>query len=188
LEKHWLRILTIISITVSGVMLFSCKNSIEKVREFIPEDTITSMAAFNVNLLRSDSGRVVVELKAPVVNQYDDREQTIEFPQGFEAHFLNSRQQTVSLITADYGISQDNKTMEARGNVIVDNRENNETMYTEKMLWDQKKKEIYVRTAVKIVAPDKTIYGDSLVANEDFSRHTIYNIHNSRIDIEEQQP
>lgn len=188
MKTHWLGILATISITVSSVMLFSCKNSIEKVREFIPEDTITSMVAFNVNLLRSDSGRVVVELKAPVVNQLDNKNQTIEFPNGFEAHFLNSRKQTSSLITADYGISHDNKNMEARGNVVVDNLETHETMYTERLLWNQKKKEIYVRTAVKIVAPDKTIFGDSLVASEDFRRHTIYNVHNSRIDVEEQQP
>lgn len=171
---------------VETMVLISCKNPIEKVKEFIPEDTITSMVAFNISFLRSDSGQVVVELRAPLMNQLNDKNQTLEFPNGFEADFLNSRHQVVSSITADYGISYENsKSVEARGNVVVLNNDTRETMYTDNLVWNQKEKMIHAHSPVKIVAPDKVVFGDSLKAREDFSQHTIYNIHNSTIEVEE---
>ena len=171
---------------VASIMLISCKNPIEKVREFIPEDTITSMVAFDITFLRSDSGQVVVELKAPTMNQLDNKNQTLEFPKGFEANFLDSQHRIVSTIKANYGISYDNsQNVEARDEVVVVNNNTHETMYTNNLVWNQKEKMIYAHSAVKIVAPDKTIYGDSLKATEDFGRHTIYNIHNSTIEVDE---
>jgi len=47
---------------------------------------------------------------------------------------------------------------------------------TETLFWDQKKKKLYTGGLVKISSPDKLIFGDSMTANENFSKREIFGI------------
>ena len=49
------------------MMLFSCENSMEKVKQFIDNDTITGLMAYDVVIERSDSGMLVARLEAPIM-------------------------------------------------------------------------------------------------------------------------
>ena len=81
-----------------------------------------------------------------------------------------------SEISADYGINHtDVKMVEAVGNVSVENQQNVQSMYSDKLYWYQDTKMIYTRSKVRIVMPDKDITGDSLEAFENFDAYTIYN-------------
>ena len=81
-----------------------------------------------------------------------------------------------SEISADYGLSHSYpKMVEARGHVSVENQQNGQSMYSEKLYWYQDTKMIYTRSKVRIVMPDKDITGDSLVTTEGFEEYTIYN-------------
>jgi hypothetical protein len=66
--------------------------------------------------------------------------------------------------------------MRARNNVVVKNFETEEQLNTENLIWDQRKKQIVANTFIKITAPDRIIYGDSLRAHESFSSREIFNM------------
>ncbi len=160
------------------MMLFSCENSMTTVNKItIEEDTLATISTYNMIYERSDSGRVQVKLTSKLMKRYGGNDAYSEFPDGFEITFYNKKGDRTSSITANYGISYDNrKYMNARHNVIVKNYETSEELYTENLEWDQKKRLIKSNTFVKLVMPNKIIYGDSMWADEAFSKHEIYNV------------
>ncbi|MBQ6083832.1 MAG: LPS export ABC transporter periplasmic protein LptC [Bacteroidales bacterium] len=161
------------------MMLFSCENSMEKVKQFIDCDTITGLMAYDVVIERSDSGMLVAKLTAPVMRSVDNQDSSVlEFPKGFVAFmYENGDTAPTSKISGDYGVNYERKELVfAKHNVVVENIKTNEKLETETLYWNQRKKKIYTRNLVKITSPDKIIFGDSLTANESFSRREIFGI------------
>ena len=172
-------------------MLFSCENPIEKVKQFVDYDTISGLMAYDVVVERSDSGMLVAKLSAPVMRSLDvDNADSsmLEFPKGFTAYvYDNGDTAPTSMIRGDYGVNYEKKELViAQHNVVVTNMKTQETLETETLFWDQKKKKIYTSNFVKITSPDKIVFGDSLTANEDFSRREIFGIR-ATIEIEEDE-
>ena len=163
------------------MMLFSCENSMKDVKQFIDYDTISGLMAYDVVIERSDSGMLVAKLSAPVMRSLDNDNadsSMLEFPKGFKAYMYDYGDTAPSsMIRGDYGVSYEKKELViARHNVVVTNMKTQETLETETLFWDQHKKKIYTSNFVKISSPDKIIFGDSLTANEDFSRREIFGI------------
>lgn len=160
------------------MMLFSCENSMEKVKQFVETDTISGLMAYDVVIERSDSGRLVARLTAPLMQTVDDKDSSkIEFPRGFVAYMFEGDTTVTAKISGDYGVSYEKRQMViAKRNVRAENIETREVLETDNLVWDQKRKKIYTGSLVKISSPDKIIYGDSMVANEDFSHREIFGI------------
>ena len=169
------------------MMLFSCENSMEKVKQFIDNDTIVGLMAYDVVIERSDSGRLVARLEAPMMRSIDDPDSAmLEFPKGFTTYMIENDSIT-SMISGDYGVNYERKELVmAKRNVVVKNIKSEEVMETERLFWDQKRKKIYTGCLVKISSPDKLIYGDSMVAKEDFSRRELFGI-TATIEIDEDE-
>jgi LPS export ABC transporter protein LptC len=167
-------IITVITV----VMLFSCENSISKIKEItIQADTLATIATYNMIYDRSDSGNVRVELKSELMKRFAGDDAYSEFPYGFEITFFDKLGNRTSIITANYGITYDKrKFMNARDNVVIKNFDTHEELYTENLMWDQKKKIIKSNTFVKMIKPDKVIFGDSMRSNEAFTVYHIYGI------------
>ena len=87
------------------VMLFSCENSMETIREITQQDTLTTAAAYDVIYQRSDSGYLQVILTSPLMEKYDGDDPYTEFKEGFEVSFYDTTGASISFITADYGIN-----------------------------------------------------------------------------------
>ena len=105
----------------------------------------------------------------------ESKEDIMEFPLGFDVYMYDKNGQRVTELHADYGKSYGKtELIEAMGNVIVQNFDSDETMYSDKLFWYQKEKMIYTRSHVKIITADKQIEADSLVSTEDFSEYTMY--------------
>ena len=51
------------------MVLFSCENSLDKVKEFIDTDTINGVLAYDVMVTRSDSGIVQAKLVADIMQR-----------------------------------------------------------------------------------------------------------------------
>mgnify|MGYP003537953534 FL=1 len=157
------------------MVLFSCENSLDKVKEFIDTDTINGVLAYDVIFTRSDSGFVVGRLIAPVMHSMEGDSSIIEFPKGFLAYTYEEDTTPASKIRGDYGIRYDKQELIfIRDSVVVENLDSKETLFTETLYWNQKTKKIYTSNPVKIVSPDKIVFGDSLNANEDFSQRVIH--------------
>ncbi len=165
-----------LAICMAGVF-FSCENSLETIRNITKEDTLAALQAYHIDYIRTDSGEVKVRLTSPLMEKYGGNDAYTVFPEGFEVVFFDSIGRESSSIRANYGIMYErSKDMRARNDVVVKNFETNEQLFTENLYWDRKKKTIRSGTFVKIVTPDKVIYGDSMSANESFKNRQIYHI------------
>ena len=172
-------------------MLFSCENSIKDVKQVIDYDTISGLMAYDVVVERSDSGMLVAKLSAPMMRSLDvDNADSsmLEFPKGFTAYVYDCGDTApTSMIRGDYGVNFEKKELViAKNNVMVTNMKTQETLETQTLFWDQKKKKIYTSNFVKITSPDKIVFGDSLTANEDFSRREIFGIR-ATIEVDEDE-
>lgn len=170
-----------------AVMLLSCENPIKVVQELASDDTIGGITAYGVVFYRSDSGHVQVELEAPKLFRQESESENLELANGFVARLYNASHAQTALIQADYGVRYgDKQLVEARGNVHVENLETKEMMDSDELFWYQDRKMIHARTNLKIVTPDKIIFGDSLTAQEDFSKYSIYNV-TATFDVEDEE-
>ena len=146
------------------------------IQQLATEDTLTGIVAYDIVFYRSDSGIVQMELKAPMMVRQANDSNFLEFPRGFQATIFDNYHQVVSEISADYGINHgDEKMVEARGNVSVENKREEQILLSDKLFWYQDTKMIYTRSKVRIIMPDKDITGDSLASLENFDEYTIYN-------------
>ena len=155
--------------------LFSCENSMKTVQNLTADDTIAAVTATNIRYERTDSGRIQVVLKSPLMLRFTGDAPYTEFPKGFSVEFYDTAGQPVSMIKANYGVRKEKlRILEARNNVIVENLQTKKTLYTENLIWNEWTRKITAPTFVKIVSPDGVIFGDSMVANESFTHRTIY--------------
>lgn len=167
------------------MVLFSCENSISKIQKITQVDSLPLVSATQVVYERTDSGYLRVVLKGPKMNRFEGDNGYSEFPEGFEVTFYDTIGNAISFIKANYGINfEKKKLMKARDQVVVKNFETQEQLTTENLVWDQNRKQIEANTFVKITAPDKIFYGDSLHAHESFKSRTIYNFR-SVIEVED---
>ena len=173
--KRILKIGIIFNITAFvAVMLFSCSNPDAIVQAMGSDDTLSGIVADSVVFYRSDSGLINFELHTPRMVRMETEEDIMEFPLGFDVFMYDKGEKTTEL-HAEYGKHYGKQQLiEAWGNVVVQNFNSNETMYSDKFYWYQDQKMIYTRSHVKIVTPDKQIEADSLVAKEDFSEYTMF--------------
>jgi len=166
-----------IIIALAVMVLFSCENSISKIVEITQEDTLAAVTTYDVVYERSDSGFVKVKLISPLMKRFGGDDPYSEFPNGFSITFFDNLGNETSFIKANYGVSfEKRKFMNASNDVVIQNFETSEQLYTENLIWDQRKKVIRSNTFVKLIMPDKTIFGDSMWANESFTEHEIYNV------------
>ncbi len=157
-------------------MLFACKQDIKTISRYYEIDTLPEMVAKDIRYIRSDSGKVTAELTSEIMYQYSDDEPYFEFPEGFEVIFYDSVMNIKSTLTANYGIGfEKKKLMKARDDVVIVNLQKNETLNTEQLIWDQRKKKIYSDVKVKITTQNDILYGDGLRSDESFNEYDIVN-------------
>ncbi len=139
-------------------------------------DSLPMEFARDIEVYYSDSGQIQAMLKSPLMIRVEDKDSYYEFPEGFEAIFYDSVMEPQSIITANYGISyEQKKQMEARNDVVVRNIQKQEQLNTEHLVWDRKKGIIYSNVFVKITKPDEVIYGDGLTSDQNFDFYEIDN-------------
>lgn len=158
----------------SMTMLISCENDIRKVNQVTASDSIPTSTIKNIDLIRSVSGKVVLELTAPLLKTYEGDKPYSEFPKGMKIIFFDSLMNITSQLTAEYGISYEKqKLMEARTNVVVVNNKKHEQVNTEKLTWNQVTRKIYSGDFVKITTPEKIILGEGFDSDETMDNYTI---------------
>lgn len=153
------------------MVLFSCENSIQDVKEIGDFEELPVKESFNVTYLRSQKGRVVNRLYAPEVQQFKNRNTV--FPMGFKLEFLDSNLNMNAMLQAKYGeILSEKQMMIARDSVILINLKQEE-LFTEELIWKQDSAKIYTEKYIKIVRNDVVIHGKGFESTEDFSNYVI---------------
>ncbi len=165
-----------IVVLIIMTMLFSCKNDPELVRGITIADTLPQQSAKDIEVVLSDSGIVQIKLLSPRMLYFITEDPYYEFPDGIEVLFYDTALNVKSRLRANYAINWLKKNiMEARHNVVINDYEKNETIKTERLVWEQNKKRVFSDAFVERATPFDTLYGDGFDADETFSRYVLRN-------------
>jgi LPS export ABC transporter protein LptC len=126
----------------------------------------------SVNTLYSDNAVPRVKIIAPrqVVAQNGD----VRYPAGMKITQYNERGVPTTTLRGDSGRYDKVKQFyEAFGNIEVHNIEQQQTLYTTQLAWDQPKREIRTDKPIKIITPNERLEGVGLVSDEQFNRYRI---------------
>lgn len=165
-----------IAIVLCAVAI-SCSNDFEQVTDF--EDNQPEQESTNTVITYTLDGKLVSQIKASLIQQYPGDSITgpeLKLNQGFVALFYDSLEMLSSQISADRGVWYKQKElMEAYGNVVAYSVDG-DTLFTEELFWNQDSSIIYTNAPVKIKKPNATIYGNGLVADQEFKSYVIKSI------------
>ena len=131
-----------------------------------------SVEVTDAEFLFSDSAIVRMKFTARRQLQYANGDQ--DFPEGIYIESYETDGSKTSTIVADRGhYDREDDKYTAEGNVVVKNLESGETLKTEILHWEPRKKEIYTDRYVEIASQEEVIMGEGLTADEDFSSYRI---------------
>ncbi len=164
-------------LTILAMLDFSCNTDIQKVKALTSLDSIPDITVDKILVKQSESGVITLELTAPELKSYQGRDPYTEFPKGIRIVFFDSLMRPKSELTANYGISWDNKKlMEAKGDVVVKNFAKRAQLNTEHLTWDENKRKMISDQFVKITTPDKIVTGKSMESDEVFDNWVVRNV------------
>lgn len=158
------------------ISLSACKNSLEEAKLITSRANVKIEHGTKVEINYSDYGVVRIQATGPTATRYNTEKPYLEFSKGIQILFFDANHAVESKLTAKYATAIENsKSMTARDSVVVVNQKG-ETLNTEELIWDEDKKIIYSNSFVKITTPDQILYGNGMVANENFTDYTIKHI------------
>lgn len=131
-------------------------------------------SARNIEIVMSEEGQITFTLYAPLMNKYFGEKSYTDFPEGIlVSSYTNGEKH--STLTAGYAINEEfTQCMEARNNVVIVDLIKQESIITEKIIWDQKKKRVYSDVKITRIKADGTIdMGDGFESDEKFTKYSI---------------
>jgi len=131
-------------------------------------------SARNIEYIMSEDGQITFKLSAPVMNKYNGENPYIDFPEGISVSSYTNGEKH-STLTAGYAISEERtQRMEAHKNVVIVDLVKQESVLTEKIIWDQKNKRIYSDVEITRIKADGTVdKGEGFESDEKFTKYSI---------------
>lgn len=160
--------------TLCGIaMLFSCQTSPVKMEALSKELNEPVVSTKQIEWLYTKNGKASFKLISPQMLRFDGEEPYLEFPKGIELESFEDAGEKDSYLRADYAIQHlDDKLIEAKGNVLLQNIEGDK-LETEYLIWDEVKELIYTEEFVKITKEEQVIMGEGFESDIYFSEYTL---------------
>ena len=148
----------------------------EDIIDAVDYNNYPSQSAENIEIIRTDSGRIVVKIFAPLMEHYINEEESYdEFTKGIEVITYSDYPEISSSLICDYAKHKVAEGLwEARDNVIGVNVDG-DTIKTEQMFWSKKNELIYSNKYTTIRSENEIIHGTGFTAKQDFSDAQITN-------------
>ncbi len=148
------------------LFFFSCTNKTSEIEKYKGSNT-PDQTVKNARIIQSSNGIVQVEVTAPLVLSYEGARRRTEYPKGVFLRFLNPDKTLKATLSAKYAVSNDEKKMmEAQNNVVIIDYRTGDTIYTEKLTWDQQQEKIYTNNLIKCVGRKAITYGDGFESDD----------------------
>ena len=167
--KYLIQILFIIA-------LFSCNKDTGQINKLFDKKTRPMEKAENIEMLYSDSAKVLFVLDSPVLETKKiDNERIIEYPKGIKISFLDQNKKANSWLTAGKAINKiKDKKFIVSDHVKLFNSDNDK-LETSELIWDEKNEILYTNKFVKVTRPSRgdTIYGYGFTSNKEFTEFEI---------------
>lgn len=124
----------------------------------------------------TDSGKIQLKLKAPLMTTYDNEDSPyMEFTEGIFVVFYEGKKDSSGYATAKYArYTEKKKLWELRDSVVLMNG-SNDRLETEQLFWDQEKDQIFTERFVRIINDDQTIMGTGFESDIRLTRRRIKN-------------
>ena len=154
----------------------ACNNSLEEAKLIVSRANVNIEKGKDVQINYSDNGVVRIQASGPKATRFNTEKPYLEFSEGIKILFYNSAREVESTLTAKHATAVENShSMTARDSVVVVNNKG-EVLNTDELIWDEGKKIIYSNSFVKISTKDEILYGNGMIANENFTDYTIKHI------------
>lgn len=158
----------------------SCREDVDTSALQVYDGPLNS--AINIHLIHSDSAVVRSEIRAP--KQLEFSNGNIEFPEGIDIQFFEVDGTLSTTMTADKGYFLKTENIyKGIGNVQVKNLLKDQRLQSEELYWNPTDKKIYTETFVTIQKGKTLFNGTGMEADESFSKYSIKNPRDSRIDL-----
>ena len=171
--NHIKSIATVFTVT----MLFSCTNNAKEVHDFLADKNLPIGEAYNINHKHTDSGRINVKMKAPVMLDFGNRNEHpySEFPKGIK---ITSIDKNGDSITIEGGYAKSYKKTEVseiKNNVVIYSYAQKHKLMTEQIFWDQKSHYYFTEKKFIFYTLTDTIRGTGFEASEDLKTWWVNN-------------
>ncbi len=166
------------------MMLFTaCHSSRNKAQLLEYDGKFPEESAENMTITVSDSGQTVFIVNTPVFNRYENKDTTYtDCPEGITITSFNDYGRKQAIITANYACQINNNLFKATDNVVIYDLSSGDSVITDEVIWDQRKRSIYSTKQVKQVKRDGSVnYGDGFDADERFTKYTIIHPHGEMV-------
>lgn len=166
----------VIAVLVAGTAIFfSCDSDLEIVSGYDVKD-LPSLTVKNFQTVHTDSGRIQIILKSPVMERYSNAAEPYnEFPEGVEVIFYDGQTEQVASLSSKYAKYYEEKKMwELKYDVRARN-ENSELLETELLFWEEEKESVYTDRFVRITGEDRIVSGTGFESDTRFSVWEIRN-------------
>jgi len=171
MKKHFILLYSILFLCI-----YSCSSSSKKIEMLEYEGRFPDESVRNIEVVMSEDGEITFTMYAPLMNKYYGDHPYTDFPEGIIiASYSNGEKH--STLSADYAINEEfTQRYEAKGNVVIVNLIKEESILTEKIIWDKINKRIYSDVEITKIKADGTIdKGDGFESDEKFTKYSIKN-------------
>lgn len=166
-----------IAVVLSTAMFFSCKNDPTEVRDFLADKNLPIGESYNIDHKHTDSGRIDVKMKAPIMLDFDNRKvhPYSEFPKGLKITSIDKNYDSIT-VEGDYAKSYKlTQVAEIRENVVIINYKEKTKLVTDEIYWDQKTHYFFTEKRFVFYTLTDTIYGTGFEASEDLKKWWVKN-------------
>jgi LPS export ABC transporter protein LptC len=177
MHKKEMNILINVFIVCFLILQSACSNELETINSIVASDTIPVLSSKNFYMTRSDSGKINMLAKAKLIQYIETANDSFTlFPKGIEVQTFSDYPNVESLISANYAKHYASKKLwEVRNNVVARNYKG-DTLYTELLYWDEKKKTIYSNKFARIITKDGVLVGkNGFEADESLTKWKLIN-------------
>ena len=172
-KTNYKLLLTRCSILIMLVVIVgetSCERRKELLNQEIYNGPIMEMA--NINTMMTDSGKLILRLKAPDQLQFQNGNKS--WPTGLILEYYSSPEKPVFTFRSNLAdFNAKGNLYRGEGNVIVKNLETGDQLNTELLFWSPAEEKFYTDNFVTIISEGEVHTGKGLSANQDFSSYKI---------------
>ena len=151
------------------IALFSCEGNYKNIQKMNLKDEEPGAVGKTINLKFTDSGKVTVNLIAPVLKDYSNFKFPYrEFPEGITLYFWDEDEK--STVTSDYAVEyKSTGLIDLRGNVTITTSDST-VVNANQLYWDQVNKWIFTNQAYQIKFADGSYNdGSQFDSNQEFT-------------------
>lgn len=167
----------ITTVLVAGtVLLSSCEKRDLVVKDLQIKD-MPSLSARDVETVYSDSGKVTMLMRTPLIQQYkSDENPYTMFPEGLTVLFYEKKSEPQASITSRYArYTEKDDVWELRDSVVAVNSEG-DILETELLYWSEPRARIWSDRFVRFTHNDQIIMGTGFESDTRFSNWSIRNV------------